>query len=293
MRRRTLGTGIALAALASLSLAAPAVAGTAGASGAAKAGLAGHALEAASSGPGVLPPQPPPFGTTYGEWGARWWQWFFQTPRNVNPEVSPPGTATAPAAVDCSAGQSGNVWFLGGTFLPTGSTSTGFVTDAYRTCTVPAGTFLFFPVLNAEYDNLCPKASYSAQELTDAAARAIDDIVPRSMNATIDGVPVSGLVNANSIYRAPSPWFSFTLPADNISRDLGCPYPKGTMPPTVDGHPGVTADGVYLMLSALSPGVHVIHWGGEINIPAKPVPAPPSGPVDFTQNINYTITVSP
>lgn len=293
MRRRTLGTGIALAALISLSLAAPAVAGTAGAAGAAKDSLAGHAAGAAASAPGVLPPQPAPLGVSYGQWNARWWQWFFQTPRNVNPEFSDPGTAAAPVAVDCSAGQSGHVWFLGGTFQPTGTTATGPLTDVYRTCSVPTGTFLFFPVLNDEYDNLCPKADYTAKQLTDAAALAIDDIVPGSMSATIDGAPVSGLADGNSAYRAPSPWFSFTLPPGNISPDLGCPYPAGTMPPTVDGHPGVTADGIYLMQEPLSPGVHVIRWRGEIKIPADPPPAPPSGALDFTQNINYTITVTP
>jgi hypothetical protein len=113
------------------------------------------------------------------------------------------------------------------------------------------------------------------------------------MTATIDGVSVSGLANGKSIYRAPSPWFSYTLPADNIGQFFGCDFPAGTTPPTVDGHAGATADGVYLMLAPLSPGTHVIHFGGETNIPASPPPAAPSGPLDFVQNINYTITVVP
>jgi hypothetical protein len=83
------------------------------------------------------------------------------------------------------------------------------------------------------------------------------------------------------------------LPADNIGSLLGCNFPAGTMPPAVDGHPGATADGIYLMLTPLSTGVHVIHFGGEISIPASPAPTPPSGPVDFIQNISYTITVAP
>jgi hypothetical protein len=146
----------------------------------------------------------------------------------------------------------------------------------------------------AEYDNLfCPNSSFTAKQLTAAAALAIDDIVPGSMGATIDGAPVSGLASGKSAYRAPSPWFSYTLPADNIGSKEGCDFPPGTMPPAVDGHPGATADGIYLMATPLSPGVHVIHFGGEINIPADPAPAPPSGAVDFIQNINYTVTVRP
>jgi hypothetical protein len=163
----------------------------------------------------------------------------------------------------------------------------------YRTCTVPKGTFLFFPILNDEFDNLgCPSTQFSAGELLAAAATAIDDIVPGSMTATIDGVSVTGLANSNSIYRAPSPWFSYALPADNVGQIFGCDFPAGTMPPLVAGHPGATADGVYLMLAPLPAGTHVIHFGGEIDVPATPTPAPPLGPVDFIENINYTVTVA-
>ena len=44
-------------------------------------------------------------------------------------------------------------------------------------------------------------------------------------------------------------------------------FPAGTSPPTVDGHPGATSDGVYLMTPPLSVGTHRIHVGGEINVP--------------------------
>jgi hypothetical protein len=244
----------------------------------------------------VLPPQSRPFGATYGQWNARWWQWLYQTPVNINPEFSTAGTQDAPAAVDCSAGQSGHVWFIGGTFLPTFSTPQVSRSDVYRTCSIPSGTFLFFPILNDEYDNLsCPKnTTYTADQLTAAAKLGIDDIVPGSMSATIDGTSVSGLANGHSAYRSPSPWFSYTLPADNVGQFF-CPqsFPAGTKPPSVDGHPGATADGIYLMLAPLSPGTHVIHFGGEINVPSTPTPAPPAGPLDFIQNINYTITVIP
>jgi hypothetical protein len=242
----------------------------------------------------VIPPRARPHGASYGQWDARWWKWFYQTPVSTNPEFFPPGTPTAPEQVDCSAGQSGRVWFIGGTFAPTSSTPQGTVrSDVYRTCSIPTGIFLFFPVLNTEFDNLgCPNATFSAEELTAAAALGIDAIVPGSMSVTIDGASVSGLANGNSIYRAPSPWFSYTLPADNVGQFFRCDFPAGTTPPMVDGHPGATADGIYLMLAPLSPGTHVIHFGGELDIPASPPPAPPAGPIDFIQNINYTITVS-
>jgi hypothetical protein len=250
---------------------------------------------AASAGPRVIPPQSKPFGATYARWDARWWRWFYQTPVNINPEFSAAGTPDAPAAVDCSAGQrNGNVWFLGGTFLPTTTGPQVSRSDVYRTCSIPAGTFLFFPLLNDEYDNLgCPNATFTAKQLTAAAKLGIDDIVPGSMSATIDGDSVPGLANGRSRYRSPSPWFSYALPADNVGQFFcGTSFPPGTKPPTVKGHPGATADGVYLMLAPLSPGTHVIHFGGELNVPSDPTPPPPAGSVDFIQNINYTITVT-
>jgi hypothetical protein len=55
--------------------------------------------------PGVLPPLSKPYGMSYGQWSVRWWQWVFSLPANNNPILD---------TGDCSAGQSGPVWFLGG-----------------------------------------------------------------------------------------------------------------------------------------------------------------------------------
>jgi hypothetical protein len=35
-------------------------------------------------------------------------------------------------------------------------------------------------------------------------------------------------------------------------------------------------------------GSHIIHFGGEINVPS----GQPGGPLDFIENINYMITVT-
>jgi hypothetical protein len=246
----------------------------------------------ADAAPKVIPPQANPVGASYGQWSAHWWQWLYQTPVSINPEFSPAGSPSSPAAVDCSSGQSGHVWFIGGTFQPTSSNPTVTRADVYRTCSVPTGTFLFFPILNGEFDNLgCPNTSFTADQLKAAAAQGIDDIIPHSMSATIDGTSVSGLVDGHSIYRTQAPWFSYTLPADNVGQFFGCDFGAGTSPPPVDNHPGATADGIFLMLAPLSAGTHVIHFGGEFNI--TPPLQPPNGPLDFIQNINYTITVGP
>ncbi len=142
-----------------------------------------------------------------------------------------------------------------------------------------------FPILDSWADNLgCPNTNFSTAQLQAFNALNINSIVPGSMSATMDGATVSGLADGNSKYRSPSPWFSYTLPADNIGPLFGCDFPAGTSPPSIDGHPGATSDGIYLMLAPLSAGSHVIHFGGEFNVP---------GGLDFIQNINYTIAVQP
>jgi len=178
-----------------------------------------------------MPPQSHPHGASYGQWAARWWQWLCDTSVSISPEFSAARTPDAPVPVACDAGQSGNVWFLGGTYLPTSTTSQGKVEEdnVYRTCAVPVATFLFFPLVNDEFDNLgCPNATWSADQLKTAAATEIDDIVAGALSATIDGASVSGLFGPNTTYRAPSPWFSYTLPPNNVGQFFACNFPAGT-----------------------------------------------------------------
>src|SRR5213083_1086403 len=80
--------------------------------------------------PGVLPPHSHSHGLTYAEWGAAWWQWVLSIPFAQNPIFDSTGE-------DCDVGQSGPVWFLAGT---SGST-------AVRSCTIPAGKSIFFPIV--------------------------------------------------------------------------------------------------------------------------------------------------
>src|SRR5438874_7424155 len=81
---------------------------------------------------GTSPPNVLPAGSRLA---AAWWEWVFSLPVTASPQFD---------TADCSAGQSGPVWFLGGTFF--GGTIT-------RTCTIPAGKTLVFPVANAWADN--------------------------------------------------------------------------------------------------------------------------------------------
>ncbi len=210
--------------------------------------------------PGVLPPNSTPHGQTYGEWAAAWSQWAYSMPVTQNPLFD---------TADCSAGQSDHVWFLGGVF---GGSGLG----VERSCTIPPGTALFFPVVNITVDNtgcadsLCPPTTFTVDELRAIAKSSMD--AASDLSCTIDGVAVRGL-SAPSPYRVQSPVFSYTLPADPnnlinwLLNTIGC-YP--TPPPDggcyADGATvtPVVADGFYLMVAPLSAGEHTIRFAGSL-----------------------------
>ena len=85
----------------------------------------------------VYPPGSKPYGLSYGEWGARWWQYVLSIPPKSNP-ILDGIQGKPPHGNHCAEGQSDPVWFLPGTFGGT----------AFRTCTVPLGRSLLFPIVN-------------------------------------------------------------------------------------------------------------------------------------------------
>src|SRR5262245_53482229 len=98
-------------------------------------GLTVQSLAAAAQGQRNPNPEIVPNSAKYRTLSAEWWQWAISAPTPVNPLVDPTGA-------NCGQGQgefsADNVWFLAGT-------SGGSVT---RTCLIPPGKSLFFPVLN-------------------------------------------------------------------------------------------------------------------------------------------------
>ena len=197
--------------------------------------------------PGVAPPQSTPRGRTYGEWSARWWQWAVSIPPATNPLLDASGD-------DCGQGQSGQVFFLGGTFDSSGT--------ATRYCTVPTGKSIFFPILNVIWAN-DPGGSATAEDLRALAKSNMDGAT--DMSCEVDGTSIQNL----GAYRAASVVFDLVLPSDNIFA-----APAGTYTPAVD-------DGVYLMLEPLSVGEHTIHFHGTIP------------DFSFTLDITYHLTVAP
>ncbi|HEX2914695.1 MAG TPA: hypothetical protein VH186_28095 [Chloroflexia bacterium] len=203
--------------------------------------------EGQGNNPKVLPPQSSAFGKTYGEWSAMWWQWAFSIPVPDNPLLDQTGEK-------CGVGQSGKVWFLVGTFVNTLTPTGDTLGQATRNCTIPAGKAIFFPILNAEWDEIGQNPPLTVEQLRQLAADAMD--TTKNLSASVDGHSIRLTDNnGKQIYRVTSPVFSFTLPEDNIyGQPAGDYYP-------------VVGDGVYLMLAPLSVGTHTIHFHGESSLP--------------------------
>ena len=181
--------------------------------------------------PRILPPRSHPFGLSYSEWTARWWQWAISIPTTAHPLFD---------NADCNTGQSGPVWFLGGSFASATAT---------RECTVPAGKAILLPILNAECSTAegPPFHGDTEAELRACAKGFIDGTT--GLFATIDGRVVRN-VDITGPYRMQSPLYNFSAPADNV---LFVPGP-------VSGQS--ISDGVWLMLAPLSAGRHTLHFGG-------------------------------
>ncbi|MDA0167208.1 hypothetical protein OM076_43510 [Solirubrobacter ginsenosidimutans] len=191
--------------------------------------LAVAAPAGANGGP-VLPPGGRPYGQTYGQWEVDWWQWVLAQPADRNPVTDTTGAA-------CAAGQPrGPVWFLAGTFGGAPVT---------RTCRVPSGRALLFPVANNGYFGFVDDPP---EQRTEAFVRSITRQVTEATNltATIDGVPVA---NIKARYYTESPLFRVVLGANNL---LG--EPAGfVLDPSGDA-------GYYLIVPALPRGRHTIRF---------------------------------
>ncbi|MCW5551687.1 MAG: immunoglobulin domain-containing protein [Verrucomicrobiae bacterium] len=168
-------------------------------------------------------------GKTIGEWTAAWWQWAVA--------LSPPGDPfTDTTGEFAGVNQSGPVFFLAGS--PDGSRGRQFQ--------VPSDKYILVPLLAGEWSQLELGFDKSAAEIRQAAQQQADQI--NSLHATLDGAVISQATLFT--HREASPDFSFVAAAGN----------SVNVPP---GDSGVAvADGYFLMLAPLSPGTHVLSYGG-------------------------------
>ncbi|MEW6250542.1 MAG: hypothetical protein AB1716_07830 [Planctomycetota bacterium] len=195
--------------------------------------------------PTLLPLFPRNYGKTVAEWSAEWWQWAVSAPPAINPVLDPNGE-------DAAVGQHGPVWFLAGTFgrpFP--------FAPVVRTCTVPMGKALFFPVMNALWwgpdDNTNPWTDNYftlVKELRDLAVESVGPATLIRLECQIDNLELD--IEDLKQRQAEAPAFAID-PARNLlpggPRDLAA------------------ATGYWIFLEPLKPGWHTIRFYAEINSP--------------------------
>ncbi|MCB0189664.1 MAG: hypothetical protein R2867_10335 [Caldilineaceae bacterium] len=153
-------------------------------------------------------------------WSAAWWQWA---------ESLNSAPILAEGDVDCTLGQSGDLWFLAGT---TGDRPT------IRTCTLPAGKILMVPLHTVAWGN------EGTENLTVAEKRA-----------TLDGV-----------YSATEPGLfnSKICVLESTVNGQAMSNARLFSPPFLHkGDPEGVADGFWFAFS-LSPGTHVVRFRGTL-----------------------------
>jgi len=200
------------------------------------------------------------YGRTYSDWSAAWQQWVMSMPAAKHPLFD---------TADCSEGQSGPVFFLGGRFCapdvnPSDPQCNSTVTS--RECKVPAGKPIYFPVLNTacldaearSVNQFCRdpdgvNALPYPPQMRQALARHID--LTTGLAVTIDGKPVEA--DWKRDFRVQSNVYSVLAPDGNLLQALG----EGEI--GAGSYLGVD-DGIYVMLKPFRKGsVHTVNFKGS------------------------------
>ena len=182
--------------------------------------------KASYNGSELYAPDSKPFGRTYAEWTARWWQWVLSIAKTENPIVDDTGK-------NCANYQSGPVWFLAGTRKG----------PAERSCTIPAGKAILFPVINVEA-SVAEGDGTTEEALAARVKFEMDQIT--DMHVMINGTNVNELKQ----YRIQSPPFNVTLRPDNV---LGLSAQNTKM----------ISEGYWLFLKPLEPGRYDLNSFGS------------------------------
>ena len=199
-------------------------------------------------------------GKAMSEWVAGWWQWQ---------EANYPEFAFGDGLVDCSLGQSGPVFFLGGT---------GGGAAEVRECDQPirGHKHLMFPLVNVAVfnpDDFCEALFGDPNCSIDEKREVVDGILSEDppglfnstgcllhaefLDAEGDGTP--------TVFSAP------------IVRAQSSPFPYATDPEAV-------ADGFWVVLQPLPTGDHSIRFtGGLCDVD--------TGDVLFSVDVTYDLTV--
>jgi hypothetical protein len=199
-----------------------------------------------------------PYNISYADWTAKWWQWAYSIPWDRNPFYDDIGKY-------CSEDQKGPVWFL----------TQSFEHDVVRTCEIPKDTSLLITLLNSECSYAEFETLKTEQELRDCAMTMQDVVTGGS--ASLDGVNITNLEE----YRVQTSLYNITLPENNIL-NLSSQTTQSV------------ADGNWLFLKPLSPGIHELRVKGDINSTVSKIEFQGNqfaGPIGWNQTTTYILKV--
>ena len=202
----------------------------------------------------VFPPNSEPFGLTYGEWGAKFWQWAFSLPATHHPSFD---------TTDCSTGQSGPVWFLSAKFCATVGPVVSPDCQAYavvRSCQIPAGKALLYAM--AYEDSFLEEPVGATEATLRSNAKSLADQAA-NVRFTVDGREVESVricSTGSACSPLQSPLFSYTLAPDNVLAATGeylhADQAPGLIPDGASSQ-GVN-DGFFVLLAPLPVGRHTL-----------------------------------
>lgn len=179
----------------------------------------------------LFPIESSPYGLTYGEWSARWWQWLFSIPRSRSPARDASGNNAYVNQDDP------NVFFLCQTVerIQEG-------TPAHeRTIFMRAGRSIFMPIIN--WVSVMNVDGQTDEELVSVAKAKMD--VVSELFLVIDGTIIKeGLER----YRARSPFFDMVVSDDNIFQ-----LPSGFR--------RFVADGYWIFLKQINKNIKLTTYG--------------------------------
>ncbi len=179
--------------------------------------------------PRVVPVQGKILGRLYEHLAIEWWRWVFGMPADQNPLFTS----------NCTVPQSGLVQFIAASF------GAGTVT-----CDFPFGKGLFFPLSGFINDFPCPDPNFQpapGQSLEDFLIETVQPFVALITNVEliIDGV------SAGNMFRQRVTSGLFTFTGDTSLQGFD---------PCITGTPQeAIADGYYVLIVGLAPGLHTLH----------------------------------
>lgn len=177
----------------------------------------------------IFPIDCPPFGLSYSQWTAKWWEWILKIPKVINPLFDTSGVN----ALINQADQ--NVFFLCQTLESTEKIS-------QRSITIPKSSSVFMPIIN--WLSILHEDGDTDDELLSRAKERMD--VVKDLQIVINGIVADSQLIRRFRFR--SPFLNIILPEGNI-------FDKPA------GASRVVSDGYWLFLKPLTENTLINSFG--------------------------------